>query len=193
LPKLNHHQIYAKSSPPPTPSDAPPKSATMDPMESMSMASGPVPKDFNAEEADNMEEIEKQFAVKVVQHMQTYWSILEKVKGSSLRLTKLDDEIYTHLMLEFPEFDPAATVNEDEMKSKSGKERWRKFMMAYEKRIDDYNFGTMVRNSHKVEYEEDTTIFVPRMQFYAIEIARNRKGLNDWIYEQAQAEKAKAK
>jgi hypothetical protein len=165
----------------------------MDPMEMMSSNQGPVPKDFNAEEADNMEEIEKQFAVKVVQHMQTYWSILEKVKGSSLRLTKLDDEIYTHLMLEFPEFDPAATVNEDEMKSKSGKERWRKFMMAYEKRIDDYNFGTMVRNSHKVEYEEDTTIFVPRMQFYAIEIARNRKGLNDWIYEQAQAEKAKAK
>lgn len=29
------------------------------------------------------------------------------------------------------------------------------------------------------------------MQFYAIEIARNRKGLNDWIYEKAQAEKQK--
>lgn len=29
------------------------------------------------------------------------------------------------------------------------------------------------------------------MQFYAIEIARNRKGLNDWVYEQNQAEKAK--
>ncbi|GAT25786.1 DUF757 domain protein [Aspergillus luchuensis] len=25
-----------------------------------------------------------------------------------------------------------------------------------------------------------------RMQFYAIEIARNRAGLNDWIYERAQ-------
>ncbi|UNI24825.1 hypothetical protein JDV02_010541 [Purpureocillium takamizusanense] len=163
----------------------------MDPMESMSGA--PVPKDFNAEEAINMEEMEQQFAVKVVQHMQTYWSILEKVKGSTLRLTKMDDDIYEHLTTDFPEFDPAATIDEDEMKSKSGKERWRKFMMAYEKKIDDYNFGTMVRNSPKVEYEEDTTIFVPRMQFYAIEIARNKKGLNDWIYEQAQAEKTKTK
>ncbi|KJZ75396.1 UPF0368 protein C3E7.07c [Hirsutella minnesotensis 3608] len=163
----------------------------MDPMQSLSSA--PVPKDFNAEEAVNMEEMEKQFAVKVVQHMQTYWSILEKVKGSSLRLTKMDDDIYNHLLEAFPEFDPAATVDEDQMKSKSGKERWRAFMMAYEKKVDDYNFGTMVRNNAKVEYEEHTTIFVPRMQFYAIEIARNKKGLNDWIYEQAQAQSAGAK
>ncbi|KAJ0339463.1 hypothetical protein COL922a_004385 [Colletotrichum nupharicola] len=149
-----------------------------------------VPNNFNAEEADNLEDIEKQFAVKVVQHMETYWKILEKVKGSSLRLTKIDDEIYEHLQTEFPEFDPAATINEDEMKSKNGKERWRKFMMAYEKRVDDYNFGTMVRSKPDVEYGQHDVIFVPRMQFYAIEIARNRKGLNDWIYEKAQAGKA---
>jgi hypothetical protein len=30
------------------------------------------------------------------------------------------------------------------------------------------------------------------MQFYAVEIARNKLGLNDWIYEQAQKEKAEA-
>ncbi|KAK7416798.1 hypothetical protein QQX98_004991 [Neonectria punicea] len=163
----------------------------MDPLDTMS--GGPVPKNFDAENAENNEDIEKQFAVKVVQHMQTYWSILEKVKGSSLRLTKIDDDIYEHLKADFPEFDAAATINEDEMKSKVGKERWRKFMMAYEKKVDDYNYGTMVRNNPKAEYEEDTTIFVPRMQFYAVEIARNRNGLNDWIYEQAQAEKTKAK
>lgn len=91
--------------------------------------------------------------------MQTYWSILEKVKGSTLRLTKMDDEIYSHLKEVFPEFDPAAIVDEDEMKSKDGKERWRNFMMAYEKKVDDYNFGTMVRNNAKAEYEENTTIF----------------------------------
>jgi hypothetical protein len=31
------------------------------------------------------------------------------------------------------------------------------------------------------------------MQFYAIEIARNREGLNDWIYEAQQKEQAEAK
>lgn len=91
--------------------------------------------------------------------MQTYWSILERVKASSLRLTKIDEEIYEHLKTDFPEFDPAATINEDEMKNKQGKERWRKFMMAYEKRVDDYNFGTMVRNNPRAEYDQDTTIF----------------------------------
>lgn len=106
--------------------------------------------------------MEKQFAVKVVQHMQTYWFILEKVKGSTIRLTKMDDDIYNHLKGAFPDFDPAVTIDEDEMKSKQGKERWRAFMMAYEKKVDDYNFGTMVRNSPKVEYEERTTIFGAR-------------------------------
>ncbi|KXJ86926.1 putative polysaccharide biosynthesis protein, partial [Microdochium bolleyi] len=138
---------------------------------------------FDAENADNNEDIEKQFSVKAVQHLETYWAILEKVPGSKLRLTKIDDEILEHLKRDFPEFDPAATIDEDELKSKSGKERWRKFMMAYEKRVDDYNFGTIVRTAANVEYEEHTTIFVPRMQFYALEIARNRAGLNDWIHE----------
>ncbi|KAK4225425.1 putative polysaccharide biosynthesis protein [Podospora fimiseda] len=151
-----------------------------------------VPKGFDAENADNFEDIEKQFAVKCVQHMETYWSILEKVKGSALRLTKIDDDIIEHLKKDFPEFDPAATIDENEMKSKSGKERWRNFMMAYEKKVDDYNFGTMLRTNAKFEYGQKETIFVPRMQFYAVEIARNRAGLNDWIYEEAQKQKASA-
>ncbi|OBT62437.1 hypothetical protein VE03_08638 [Pseudogymnoascus sp. 23342-1-I1] len=146
------------------------------------------PAKFNAAEADNLEDIEKQFAVKAVQHMSTYWSILEKVKGSSLKLTKMDDDIYEHLKKDLPDFDPAATINEDEMKSKQGKEKWRNFMMFYDKKIDDYNFGTMLRTSPSEEYTQDGTIFVPRMQFYAVEIARNRNGLNDWIYEKAQKE-----
>lgn len=91
--------------------------------------------------------------------MTTYWSILERMRGSKLRLTKIDDEIHEHFKSEFPDFDPAATINEDEMKSKTGKERWRNFIMAYEKRVDDYNFGTMLRASAASEYEEKETIF----------------------------------
>jgi hypothetical protein len=45
------------------------------------------------------------------------------------------------------------------MKSAKGKERWREFMMRYEKKIDMYNFGTILRISPKTEYENDTTIF----------------------------------
>ncbi|KAK2623587.1 hypothetical protein QTJ16_007141 [Diplocarpon rosae] len=156
-----------------------------DPTQSASSLAA-APANFDPDKAENLEDIEKQFAVKVVQHMETYWAILEKVRGSSLRLTKIDEDIYTHLKADFPDFDPAATIDEDQMKSKTGKERWRKFLMAYEKKVDDYNFGTMLRNSAKTEYDQDTTIFVPRMQFYAVEIARNRNGLNDWIYEDAQ-------
>jgi len=102
-------------------------------------------------------------------------------------LTKLDDEIYEHFKKEFPEFDPKATINEDEMKSKEGKERWRNFINAYDKKVDDFNYGTVIRTNPKFEYGEKETIFAVRMQFYAIEIARNREGLNDWIYEKAQA------
>ncbi|KAI1324639.1 polysaccharide biosynthesis-domain-containing protein [Xylariaceae sp. FL0255] len=149
----------------------------------------PVPANFDAENADNLEDIEKQFAVKAVQHLETYWAILTKVQGSALRLTKIDDDILEHLKTDFPEFDPAATINEDELKSKENKARWRKFLMAYDKTVDDYSFGTILRTSPNVEYDQNTTIFVPRMQFYAVEIARNRAGLNDWIYEKAQAEK----
>jgi len=144
---------------------------------------------FDAQNAPNYEDMEKQFAVKAVQHMTVYWSILEKLPGSKLRLTRLDDEIYEHFKKEFPDFNPADEINEDSMKSKEGKEKWRNFSMVYEKgdkKVEDYNFGTMLRKSPKTEYGENETIFSVRMQFYAIEIARNRAGLNDWIYENAQ-------
>ncbi|KAE8147971.1 putative polysaccharide biosynthesis protein [Aspergillus avenaceus] len=149
-------------------------------------------KPFDPETAENFEDMEKQFAVKAVEHLMTYWSILEKVPGSQLRLTKMDNEILESFKNEFPDFDPAEPLNEDQMKSKAGKEKWRNWVNQYEKTIDDFNFGTMLRTSPKVEYDQDTTIFAVRMQFYAVEIARNRAGLNDWIYEKAQGKKASA-
>lgn len=68
-------------------------------------------------------------------HAQTYWNILEKVKGSDLRLTKLDNEIYEHFKREFPDLDPKGKIDEDEMKGPKGKAKWRKFMNEYEKTV----------------------------------------------------------
>ena len=91
--------------------------------------------------------------------METYWSLLEMVPGSKLRLTKYDDEILEHFNKEFPDFDLKATINEDDMKSKEGKERWRTFINQYEKKIGDYNFGTMLRANANTEYSQDGVIF----------------------------------
>jgi len=78
--------------------------------------------------------------------MSTYWSILEKMPGSKLRLTKMDDDIHEHLQKDFPELDVSQTINEDDMKSKGGKERWRNFMMAYEKKVRSLNIAYSSRS-----------------------------------------------
>lgn len=66
---------------------------------------------------------------------QTYWNLLEMKPGKDLKLTKYDDEIHTHFKLAFPEIDVAVKIDEDAMKSKEGKERWRDFMKPYEKTV----------------------------------------------------------
>ena len=91
--------------------------------------------------------------------MTTYWALLENRKGSTLQLTKIDNDILEDFKQTFPDFDPAATIDEDKMKSKEGKEKWRNFMMKYEKTISDFNFGTMLRSNSRFEYGEKETIF----------------------------------
>ena len=76
-----------------------------------------------------------------------------------MRLTQIDDEIYEHFKRDFPDFDPSETIDEDAMKSKKGKEQWRNFILAYEKKVTDYNFGTMLRANPRFEYGEKETIF----------------------------------
>ncbi|KAI0048668.1 DUF757-domain-containing protein [Auriscalpium vulgare] len=155
---------------------------------------------FDPNQAQNLQEVEKQFAVKAVEQAQTYWNLLEKVHPRQLRLTKFDDEIYEHALETFPEFaaphEKLEKLDEDWMKSKDGKERWRNFINAYEKKVQDYNFGSLIRTDASKEYNETNTIFVTRIQFYAIEIARNRLGLNDKAHEiakeEARLEKEKA-
>lgn len=51
----------------------------------------------------------------------------------------MDQEIYDHLMEVFPDFDSAAPLNEDEMKSEVGKEKWRLFMKKYEQKVCYYH------------------------------------------------------
>lgn len=138
---------------------------------------------FDPEKAENLEDIEKQFAVVAVEQAETYWNLITKVSGSRLRLTKYDDEIYETFMEHFPEFNNVEKLkkfSEEELKTKEAKERWRKYINLFEKKIDDFNFGTLLRTDCTEEYGQFNTCFAVRIQFYAFEIARNKHGLNDW-------------
>ncbi|KAJ7614123.1 DUF757-domain-containing protein [Roridomyces roridus] len=153
-------------------------------------------KSFDPNQAQNLIEIEKQFAVKAVEQAQTYWNLLEKVQPKELKLTKLDDEIFEETMKTFPElaednYAKLTKLDEEGMKNPEGKERWRLFIESYKKKVKDYNFGSLIRTDARQEYGETNTIFVTRIQFYAIEIARNRLGLNDAAHELAKAEAVK--
>lgn len=73
-------------------------------------------------------------------------------------------------------------LNEDQMKSPSGKELWRSFIYKFDK-LDDYNFLTLIRQDVDTDAAQENSILVVRIQFLAIEIARNREGLNDRWYQ----------
>lgn len=142
---------------------------------------------FDPEQADNLEAIEQQFAVKAVMQAQTYWTLLERRGGSNLRISAFDDEIYDQFVVDFPEYledpDKVRKLSESQIKSAAGKKRWREFMNRYEKTVEDFNFGTLLRLDADGEYDEANTMFSVKIQFYAIEIFRNRHGMNDWIKE----------
>lgn len=91
---------------------------------------------FDPSQAQNLPEIEKQMAVKCVDQAQATWKLYEKVKPSTLRLSKIDDEIHADFQQSFPDLaaDEAKIkkIDEDEMKSPAGKDKWRQFINKYE-------------------------------------------------------------
>lgn len=67
------------------------------------------------------------------------------------------------------------------MKSTKGKDKWRPFCEKFKEIVEDYSFGTLLRADATKDYSEENTILVIRIQFYAIELARNREGVNDGL------------
>ncbi|MBW0481854.1 hypothetical protein O181_021569 [Austropuccinia psidii MF-1] len=159
----------------------------------MDIPSDPIPKNFDAKNAPNLPEIEKQFAVRCIEQAETYWNLLGALSPKAMKLTKYDDEIFEEFKTFFPDMasnkdGKLQKIDEDEMKSAKGKETWRNFISKFEKRVADFNFGTLIRTNANDDYTERNTMFITRIQFYAIEIARNRLGLNDRAHTLAKKE-----
>lgn len=109
-----------------------------------------------------------------------FFQLLCSVDAKLLQLTRLDDTIYKIFREEFPKLD-VHVINEDQLKSAEGKAKWRPFCEQFKALVEDYSYGTLLRSDASNDYSEDNSILVTRIQFYAIELARNKEGVNDVI------------
>lgn len=105
--------------------------------------------------------------------------LLCSVDPKLLKLTPYDDQIYHTFREDFPNFN-VGKINENELKNPSAKHKWRTFIEKFNK-LEDYSYGTLMRADASQDFGEHNSILVLRIQFWAIEIARNREGFNDKI------------
>ncbi|XP_068130806.1 protein PBDC1 [Hyperolius riggenbachi] len=134
-----------------------------------------------AEAYGNDPNVEMVWAMKAYQHAEVYFNLISSVEPRLLKLTKTDDVIYTAFRDEFPDL-RIDVLDPEDLKSPAAKEKWRPFCMKFEHEVEDFNYGTLLRLDSSKEYYEENTIFATRIQFYAIEISRNREGYNDVIF-----------
>ncbi|KAM0734834.1 Protein PBDC1 [Formica fusca] len=133
-----------------------------------------------AEEFDNDPSVEAMWAMKAMEHAEVYFNILCSVDPKLLRLTPHDENIYKAFRENFPNM-KVDKIDEDEFKSPQQKEEWRSFCEQFKDVVEDYSFGTLLRADCTEDYSEKNSILTSRIQFYAIELARNREGLNDGV------------
>jgi len=131
----------------------------------------------SAENYINDPSIEAAWAIRAYENAETHMSILVSCDPQHLKLSDQDDELYKEFRLRFPDL-PVAVVNEDDLKSNDGKTKWRPFLEGFKDKVEDYNFGTLLRIDSNGLYDSNNTTLVPKTQFLAIEVARNREGHN---------------
>ncbi|XP_037720601.1 protein PBDC1 [Drosophila subpulchrella] len=133
-----------------------------------------------ADEFGNDSLVEEMWASKALEHAEVHFNLITSIHPSQLKLTPYDDQIYATFRQDFPDLQ-VGRLSDDILKSAVEKLKWRQFAEKFNK-LDDYSYGTLMRADASKEFSPDNSIFVFRVQFLAIEIARNREGLNDEVH-----------
>lgn len=147
--------------------------------------------DMDAARYQNNAEVEMIWAMKAQHQAETYFKLISAMDASRLRLTKYDDDIYRQFKCYFKAL-KVDVIRVEDFKSEDAKLKWRPFCNMYEGKVEDFNFGTLLRIDCNKGYDEENTILVTRIQFYAVEIARNRRGLNKHLSEKPASTEALA-
>ncbi|KAJ7305332.1 hypothetical protein JRQ81_011252 [Phrynocephalus forsythii] len=139
-----------------------------------------------AEAFGNDPSVEMVWAVKAYQHAEVYFNLISSVDPKFLKLTQVDDQIYAEFRKAFQDL-AIDVLDPEDLKSEPAKEKWRPFCMKFDGIVEDFNYGTLLRLDCSQGYTEENTIFATRIQFFAVEIARNREGNNSVVYGRAKA------
>jgi len=129
----------------------------------------------------NSSHVEEVWAIKCYKHAEVYLQILKNIDPCKVRLTNYDDIIYRQYKRLFRNL-KIDMLDDDEIRSVEAKAKWRPFCEKFKGKIEDYNFGSLLRRDCSKDFSEENTILVPRIQCIAIELARNRKGLNKHFF-----------
>jgi hypothetical protein len=72
----------------------------------------------------------------------------------------MDDEIFEDFQRSFPDISLDHLRELEDFKSEQAKQRWRPWLMKYEKKVDKFNFGTLLRiHASDPELREDNAMF----------------------------------
>uniref|UniRef100_A0A0N4ZX73 Polysacc_synt_4 domain-containing protein n=1 Tax=Parastrongyloides trichosuri TaxID=131310 RepID=A0A0N4ZX73_PARTI len=128
-----------------------------------------------AEDYINDPAIEYAWAMKASERASIHQNLLINCDTKTLKLNKYQDIIYEKFREVFPNLD-IEVVTEEQLKG-DNKKIWHDFCESFSE-VDDYNMGSLMRIDAKTIYSAQNTLIVPRIQFLAIEGARNVEGVN---------------
>ncbi|XP_063712088.1 protein PBDC1-like [Symsagittifera roscoffensis] len=143
--------------------------------------------DIDPSQLGNPQDLEQLWVNKAIDFSEVHYDLLQSLDARFLKLTHIDDRIYEAFKASFPELN-VEKIEEEELKNEAAKIKWRHFCEQFKPLIKDHNFGTLLRLDPKGPYTEENTTFSYRLQFLAIEIARNKEGFNLSLHTMPQQE-----
>ncbi|KAL3998121.1 Polysaccharide biosynthesis family protein [Acanthocheilonema viteae] len=132
---------------------------------------------YEVAEYNNDPSFEIAWAIKAAERANIHMSLLLTCNTKELTMHKKFSIIYDKFRAVFPKMN-VEKVTEKELKGEN-KQQWFTFCEYFKEEVEDYNLATIMRIRADGAYSESNTIIVPKIIFLAVEIARNKEGLNE--------------
>ncbi|GFV86380.1 protein PBDC1 [Trichonephila clavipes] len=118
------------------------------------------------------------WAEKIIDHTKIYDNLITSVPLKDLKLTPQNDVIYDRFMEDFPDFN-LDNISKNDYSSDTCMQKWKDFIRRNIELIEEPAAATLIRVDCSKGYTPKNLVMVRRLEFLALEIARNKLGLND--------------